>query len=168
MNNILINYLAQHNMLLNRDKINYNEYKKLGHSGAIITCRNKILLVQGRKTSKWSLPKGHSFEGETPISCAIREVREETGIHLNTYDFCREAIKLRVSYYFFVELPFEYPINPLDNDEILSYGWFSYDQLIHNSSMILNVDANRFFGFLKSIMNPTISPKQTPPPSLIP
>lgn len=151
MNENIINYLAQRNMILNRHRITQHEYQKLGHSGAIITCGNKILLVQGRKTAKWSLPKGHAYNGEHPLSCAIREIEEETGILLRNYNFRREAVRLRVGYYFFVELPIENPIYPRDTAEIMNHGWFSFDEIINNPEMILNVDANRIFGILKEI-----------------
>ena len=29
---------------------------------------------------RWDLPKGHLDEGETELQCALRELREETGI----------------------------------------------------------------------------------------
>lgn len=141
-------------MIINRHRICNHAYEKLKHSGAIITSNNKILLVQGRKTGKWSLPKGHCNNEESPISCATREIKEETGIELNSLYFRREAVKLRVAYYFFIELPFEHPINPQDKDEIMSHGWFSYNDLVNNPSMILNVDANRIFRFLKEIYQP--------------
>jgi 8-oxo-dGTP pyrophosphatase MutT (NUDIX family) len=138
-------------MITNRYRITPADYQQLGHSGAIITCGDKLLLVQGRKTGKWSLPKGHAQNNESPLSCAIREVQEETGLRLNYYNFDRKVIKLRVAYYFFVELPHEYLIDPIDKNEIMAHGWFSYNELINNPSMILNVDANRILIFLKVI-----------------
>jgi 8-oxo-dGTP pyrophosphatase MutT (NUDIX family) len=33
-----------------------------------------------RHTNRWDLPKGHLDPGETEIDCALRELREETGI----------------------------------------------------------------------------------------
>lgn len=140
-------------MIINRHRINQHDYQKLKHSGVIITCQNKILLVQGRKSGKWSIPKGHSKQDENPLACAIREVFEETGISLYSYNFNREAVKLRVAYYFFAELPFEYNIEPKDTDEIISFGWFTYNDLKQNS-MVLNVDANRIYGFLKTLYHP--------------
>ncbi|MEI7778472.1 MAG: NUDIX hydrolase [Actinomycetes bacterium] len=41
------------------------------------------LIARHNRSGKllWSLPKGHIEGGETPDEAAIREVREETGIH---------------------------------------------------------------------------------------
>lgn len=147
----IINYLNQKHMITSRGKISPNEYLKLNHSGAIIMCRDKILLVQGRKTGKWSLPKGHANFGENPMACAIREIEEETGICLRGYQFRREVVRLRVGYYFFVELNEQFPINPKDSSEILSSGWFNIDDIKNNPDMFLNVDANRIFGIMKEL-----------------
>lgn len=35
---------------------------------------------------EYDLPKGHIEEGETPIQCAVRELKEETGIELSEMD----------------------------------------------------------------------------------
>lgn len=48
-----------------------------------------VLIVRGRPirefllmrhADRWDLPKGHVDPGETEIECALRELREETGI----------------------------------------------------------------------------------------
>jgi 8-oxo-dGTP pyrophosphatase MutT (NUDIX family) len=44
--------------------------------------REQFLLVKGRQTGIWSFPKGHSNKGETALECALREIREETGLSL--------------------------------------------------------------------------------------
>jgi 8-oxo-dGTP pyrophosphatase MutT (NUDIX family) len=41
-----------------------------------------ILVVQGRKSMKWSFPKGHGTTCESPLKAALRELKEETGIVL--------------------------------------------------------------------------------------
>lgn len=47
--------------------------------------RGKVLLVQRARApwlGLWSLPGGRLEAGETPEQCAIREVREETGLSI--------------------------------------------------------------------------------------
>ena len=46
--------------------------------GVIKNERGQLLLIFRRK--KWDLPKGKLDEGETMEECAIREVKEETGL----------------------------------------------------------------------------------------
>lgn len=56
-----------------------NEFKIIQASGGLVyTKNNKILLIFRR--GKWDLPKGKLDEGEDLISCALREVQEETGL----------------------------------------------------------------------------------------
>jgi 8-oxo-dGTP pyrophosphatase MutT (NUDIX family) len=40
----------------------------------------EVLLIRTRR-GVWSLPKGKQHRHETALSCALREVREETGFH---------------------------------------------------------------------------------------
>ncbi len=52
-------------------------------AGAVVFRRGpegvRILLIRDR-FGRWSLPKGHIEEGETPREAAVREVEEETGV----------------------------------------------------------------------------------------
>ena len=48
-------------------------------AGGLVTNDKNELLIMFRR-GKWDLPKGKLDEGETIEACALREVREETGI----------------------------------------------------------------------------------------
>lgn len=43
--------------------------------------RGRVLLIQRSDNGHWALPAGAMELGESIVECAIREVREETGLH---------------------------------------------------------------------------------------
>ncbi len=69
--------------------------------GVIIVRQGDLLLLKRRSVhgaGSWSTPGGHLEFGESPEACAIREVREETGVEIGnvrflaiTNDFFTEA-----------------------------------------------------------------------------
>ncbi len=63
----------------------------------------KILLVQSRGYM-WGSPKGSVQDGEDPIKCAIREVKEETGLIITEGMFIESVIILSKNLYFLVHL----------------------------------------------------------------
>jgi 8-oxo-dGTP pyrophosphatase MutT (NUDIX family) len=42
--------------------------------------RHEVLIVHRRHQQDWSLPKGRRRRHESALACALREVREETGL----------------------------------------------------------------------------------------
>jgi 8-oxo-dGTP pyrophosphatase MutT (NUDIX family) len=111
--------------------------------GAI--CKNtdkNYLLVQGRKTGKWSWPKGHIQLGENVYDCVKREVYEETGIQ--SLPSPESSIRLKAGEYFLYDFTDNYPdLIPIDKDEIMNIGWFSLDQIRLNRNNC-NIDVNFF------------------------
>lgn len=46
----------------------------------------RFLLIKNKRSNNWGFPKGHMEKGETREQTAIREVLEETGVHIKIYD----------------------------------------------------------------------------------
>lgn len=62
--------------------------KTIQKAGAIIVSKsdeNKIVLLHSGKQNDWSFPKGHIEEGEDPTGAMIREIKEETGLLVESY-----------------------------------------------------------------------------------
>ncbi len=108
--------------------------------GAICRSENdRFLLVRGSKTGKWSFPKGHLKDGELGQACALRELKEETGLILQPYTFYGTR-KLFAGEYFCYRVP-EQHLEPEDDREICEIGWFSFGDM---EQMDVNADIKRF------------------------
>lgn len=64
----------------------------------------KVLIVQSR-AFKWGSPKGSVQENERPVDCAIREVKEETGLTISESMFIQSWIVSDNNLYFLIHLP---------------------------------------------------------------
>ena len=53
---------------------------KTESAGGIVLNDNNVLVISQHGTS-WSLPKGHIESGESKVDAAMREIKEESGIH---------------------------------------------------------------------------------------
>ncbi|MEM0094485.1 MAG: NUDIX domain-containing protein [Candidatus Micrarchaeaceae archaeon] len=53
---------------------------------AVFNKRGELLLIKHRKLGIWVYPGGHLEDGENPMECAKREVKEETGIDIRIVD----------------------------------------------------------------------------------
>ena len=118
-------------------------YKPSNHKvyGSIcITPENSILLVQGRRSGKWSFPKGHKNRAETYLDCATRETFEEAGISLNGL-VPMAYHKLSVGEYFFFEVEEELETTVNDPREITEARWVPLKDI---ANLPCNVDVNNF------------------------
>jgi 8-oxo-dGTP diphosphatase len=50
-------------------------------AGGLVLRSGNVLLVHRPKYDDWTFPKGKCEDGESDEDCALREVREETGLH---------------------------------------------------------------------------------------
>ena len=109
----------------------------------LISPKGKLLVVKGRKTGIWSFPKGHLETNELSFHCALRELKEETGIDLLLYPrreiaFC----KLFKAHYYIYTVEDELITGIQDNREIEDVAWMSLEEL--RSVPHRNVDINDF------------------------
>jgi 8-oxo-dGTP pyrophosphatase MutT (NUDIX family) len=106
-----------------------------------ISSNDRILLVKGKLSGKWSIPKGHMEQCETDIQCALRELREETGIiPADTYSSYK---KFSAGGYFIFYMNDEpTPLSSCNyTEEIEEVGWFYVNEL---STLNCNVDLSLF------------------------
>lgn len=103
-----------------------------------ISPRHRILCVLGRASKKWSFPKGHLQDGETPFQCARRETFEETGVL--PPQGCKRVVLLPTGTYFIFEVN-EFQCFPQDTNEVEDTAWLTYKQLCRAN---VNLDINAF------------------------
>lgn len=106
--------------------------------GVIITKDQQVLLLRRRNThgaGTWSTPGGHLDFGETPEQCAVREVKEETGLDIDAVAFraiTNDVFAAEGRHYITIWMEGRYtggePIlaAPYEASEI---GWFAWNAL---------------------------------------
>lgn len=127
----------------------FRHYRPRTHKvfGIICSTRDgKYLLVCGKKSGKWSFPKGHMESGETALECARRELYEESGITLPddigyvTVKPSRNRDGNNAEYFQYV-VDVEIPVSINDNLEIGKGGWFTLPEI---QLMDGNIDVTNF------------------------
>jgi 8-oxo-dGTP pyrophosphatase MutT (NUDIX family) len=92
----------------------------------------RYLLIKNRRSSNWSIPKGHIEHGESFEETAKREVLEETGIHLQIYpDFMSKSQytiqnKIQKTVFIFVGTTKDEQTR-IQQEEIEDYIWLPFD-----------------------------------------
>jgi len=118
----------------------------------------QYLLVKGRDydvKGKWGFPKGQLEGDETPLNCAYREFKEETGQELDTtsgISFTLETTDC-VFYYVRYRLPYFCVDIKIDGKEIIDYNFFTLQQ-IRNMRKDINLYTRMFFdqeGFIAPV-----------------
>ena len=111
--------------------------------GILVFNENKELLLGRRLSSDgiytYGPPGGHLEFGESFEECAIREVKEETGLDIIdpefvaiTNDIFSEEAKHSVSIFMSVAFPLNQKIIICEPNKILSWEWFPIDNLPDN------------------------------------
>ncbi len=116
--------------------------------GAVIfrTVNSEVqyLLIKNKRSENWGFPKGHIEAGETERETAIREVLEETGLHIDILpDFTAKSeysIQGRVEKFVTIFLAStKDTVLRIQEDEIDDYAWADYA----NALRILKFDNDR-------------------------
>ena len=96
-------------------------------AGGVILRDGRVAVVHRPRYDDWSLPKGKLDPGETWEECALREVREETGLHcrlageLSHTSYTDRKGRAKVVRYWRMEIERMDPFTP--DDEVDELRW---------------------------------------------
>ena len=88
-----------------------------------------------KKRSEWVLPKGHIEAGEDARTCAVREVREETGVlgrikkELEVIHYLVENQTVKVQFYLMEAVEQAKP-----KDRSRKHAWLRLDEALHRAT----------------------------------
>ena len=96
----------------------------------------KYLLIKNRRSAHWGFPKGHIEQGETLKQTALREVLEETGLHINIIDgfSCVSKYKIRDKIDKMVTIfvgTTSDTSTVIQREEIEDFIWLTYDKAMN-------------------------------------
>lgn len=95
----------------------------------------RFLLIKNKRSTHWGFPKGHVEAGETDEQTAVREVLEETGLHIRLLDgFCEKStytIQGRIDKTVLIFLAATTDTKTvIQESEIEDYLWLEYDRCL--------------------------------------
>jgi 8-oxo-dGTP pyrophosphatase MutT (NUDIX family) len=116
-------------------RIYFTEVEAAG--GLIKHSSGKYLFIE--KNGKWDLPKGHIEQGESPETCALREVHEECGItdhkiikaiEPSYHTYMWEGISyLKKTHWFLMSYDGEIVYSPQTEEGITRVVWLNPDEI---------------------------------------
>lgn len=133
--------------------------KKIIAAGGLVTNSNKELLMIFRR-GFWDLPKGKLDPGETLEECAVREVREETGLQkivlgkflgITLHDYFDTHLGEQVtkeSHWFEMKVREDQPLIPQTEEDITRICWVGRSEVsnyLEKSYPNISEIVNRFF-----------------------
>ncbi|MBS1920591.1 MAG: NUDIX domain-containing protein [Bacteroidetes bacterium] len=116
----------------------FKKFTLVTAAGGLVYNEKKDVLLIFRR-GKWDLPKGKMEKGESPEDCAIREVREETGLQkikldkffTLTYHTYHEGTHfiLKESHWFLMKTKSDQPLTPQTEEEIIEIKWAKQEEI---------------------------------------
>lgn len=112
--------------------------------GIVQNDKKEILFIY--RLGKWDLPKGKMEKGESPESCALREVEEETGVSqlqlkkktgetYHTYDLFGKHI-LKITHWYNMTCPSGQNTTPQTEEDITEIKWVKrnhFEEVLQNT-----------------------------------
>lgn len=116
----------------------FKHFKLIQAAGGLVKNKNGDILLIFRR-GKWDLPKGKLDENESIIECAVREVKEETGltdikagkeigVTYHTYVQFGKHI-LKQSHWFMMVAEKDEPLTPQTEEDITEIKWVKKEDL---------------------------------------
>ena len=97
-------------------------------AGVMITCKNKVLLLQRSKDKSWNCAGGSTERGESRFQTAIREMNEEILNVPKTLKIVdHHHTKPYTLYYGILEEPFA----PEINEESIDWDWVDFSEVFN-------------------------------------
>jgi mutator protein MutT len=103
----------------------------VGASAVILNERGEVWLQKHRFWSQqaWGLPGGHVEYGETPAAALVREVKEETGMHINNLQLLMTETPWSRELVVYYKADFAGGTLQLDSHEVMSADFYALDNL---------------------------------------
>lgn len=130
---------SQGNTIIERNE------RHLHKAGGIILSNNKLVIIKGRQSGKWGVPKGSLDDlDESVLLGALREIYEETGLKLKIEnDTSIEYWMVYKCRLYLFNLDQEVALNPQDTNEIIEARWLdltdteSINAILNDSTKML-------------------------------
>ena len=109
----------------------------------------RYLLIKNKRSAHWGFPKGHIEPGETKQQTAVREVLEETGIHVKLINGFESVSKYKIEKVVSIFVGTTNDTSTcIQPEEIEDYIWLTYDRALsilkfENDKAIIT-EANHF------------------------
>lgn len=120
------------------DPNNYNNYIPIKKQPRLKRCGTicikyifdvaHILIVRGKRSRIWSLPKGCINEGESENLCAQRETLEESGLFVDLNEF-QMRVCINHNVYFVVIIKDHPKLKIRDKDEVDKVNWMTLNEI---------------------------------------
>ena len=87
-----------------------------------------LLVVRGKQSHIWSLPKGCINTNESEVDCAQRETLEETGLHIQIKS-CNPRVSINHNVYFVITILNHPKLRIRDKAEVDKVHWMSLAEI---------------------------------------